>query len=89
MLDHPICGARGEVVLAAPESGMNVIAWLPEQTDDAAVQAAAARQDIQLYALSGYAARRPARPGLILGFAAILPHELKPKLWQLREIIRR
>jgi GntR family transcriptional regulator/MocR family aminotransferase len=75
--------------IAAPETGMNAIAWLPERTSDASIETAAARRDVQVYALSTYTARRPMRPGLILGFAAVSPQELRPRLRVLREVIGR
>ena len=59
------------------EAGLQTVAWLDAGIDDeAAVKAAAARQ-VEVVPLSRYDRSQPKRKGLLLGFAAGIPNEIR------------
>ncbi len=66
-----------------PDSGMNVVAWLPDGVDDRAASRRAVAAGVHCYPLSDYAVRAPLRPGLLVGFTGIAPHQLAPGLQRL------
>src|SRR5690606_25755342 len=62
----------GLLDVAPAATGLHVVGWLPEGIDAVAAEAAAAAEGVRVYALSRYtlaAAHRPAREGLVLGYA--------------------
>jgi GntR family transcriptional regulator / MocR family aminotransferase len=72
-LTHQLAGS----VRAITGSGMHVVAWLSDDIDDAAISAAAARRGINAPALSSYTLQRTMQPGLILGYGATPPQEMR------------
>ena len=59
------------------EAGLQTVGWLDARIDDeAAVKAAAARQ-VEVVPLSRYDRGQPKRKGLLLGFAASIPNEIR------------
>ena len=60
-------------VRATTESGMNLIAWLAPEIDDADVSAAASRRGIDAPALSHFSINRELQPALVLGYGATAP----------------
>ena len=59
------------------EAGLQTVGWLDARIDDeAAVKAAAARQ-VEVVPLSRYDRSQPKRKGLLLGFAAGIPNEIR------------
>ena len=59
------------------EAGLQTVGWLDARIDDeAAVKAAAARQ-VEVVPLSRYDRGQPKRKGLLLGFAAGIPNEIR------------
>lgn len=72
-----------------PDSGMNAIAWLCEGQDDRDVARRAALAGVHGYALGEYCARPFPRPGLLLGFTGVAPHQLGPGLEALAQVLSR
>ena len=71
----------------APDSGMNLIAWLPPATDEAAVVAALLANGLDVLPLSSCAIKRRLRPGLLLGFSGIREAELRDGVVRLRRVL--
>ena len=63
-------------VRATTESGMNLIAWLAPEIDDADVSAAASRRGIDAPALSHFSINRELQPALVLGYGATPPEAI-------------
>ncbi|OMH38924.1 PLP-dependent aminotransferase family protein [Motiliproteus sp. MSK22-1] len=55
----------------ATDSGMHLMAWLPECLDDKKVSAAAAQKGVDVQPLSIYCVKESRPPGLLLGFSCI------------------
>jgi GntR family transcriptional regulator/MocR family aminotransferase len=71
------------------ETGMHVVGWLTDRSiDDAAVARSALRAGVEVAPLSRYAIRATLPPGLLMGFAAVRPGELRTALLALRRAIR-
>jgi len=70
---HQLAGS----VRATTGGGMHVIAWLANDIDDAAISLAAAHRGIIAPALSSYTLQRALPPGLVLGFGATPPDQVK------------
>ncbi|MFQ8432020.1 PLP-dependent aminotransferase family protein [Amaricoccus sp. W119] len=66
-----------------PDSGMNVVAWLPDGTDDRAVSRRAVAAGVHCYPLSDYSVNPRFRPGLLMGFTGVAEHQLAPGLRRL------
>lgn len=66
-----------------PDSGMNVVAWLPEESDEREVSRRAVAAGVHCYPLSDYAVRPLPRPGLLIGFTGVAQHQLAPGLQRL------
>ena len=67
----------GLLDVAAFESGMHVLAWLPEGVDDRIASAHAAAAGIVARPLSACAATPIRRGGLLLGYAALRPSQIR------------
>ena len=70
-----------------PDSGMNAMVWLPEGLDDRIIAERAVAAGVHGYALSDYCGMRPARPGLLLGFAGVADHQFAPGMDALARIV--
>lgn len=57
--------------------GMQLIGWLPEGIDDRKAMDLAAEAGIETLSLSSHYAQKPRRGGLVLGYAAAAPTEIK------------
>lgn len=77
----------GRFQIDSPDSGMNVIAWLPEGVDDSRIHAKAQDMGIHCYPLSDYCVRPYPRSALILGFTCVQSHLLRPGLQALAQVI--
>jgi GntR family transcriptional regulator/MocR family aminotransferase len=75
------------VEVDAPDAGMNLIAWLPDGTDDSAVAAALEAAGIAAIPLSRFTRRR-LRPGLMLGYSGIREPDLRRGVARLAEVLR-
>jgi GntR family transcriptional regulator/MocR family aminotransferase len=72
----------GFIDLAPADSGMHLIGWLAPGVDDQGLARQAAAQGIVITPLSRLALKRPKRGGMLIGYAAIRPTEI-------REAVRR
>ena len=68
------------------DGGMNVVGYLPDGTDDAAVSRRLRQEGFDVPALSHYAIR-PTRPGLVFGFTAFKPETLRNEFKRMRPIL--
>jgi GntR family transcriptional regulator/MocR family aminotransferase len=59
------------------EAGLQTVGWLNNRGSSEKLAAAAARKGVEVVPLSRYAFGRAKRDGLILGFAAVDPPELR------------
>ncbi len=67
----------GVLEVSPAEAGMHLVGWLPAAVDDRAVSAAALQAGVEAPALSTFRLRRSPRGGLLLGYAAWRPDELR------------
>jgi GntR family transcriptional regulator/MocR family aminotransferase len=72
----------------APDSGMNLIAWLRPGVDDIEVSRALAAEEIDALPLSACVLKRTLRPGLLLGFSGIREPELRQGATRLAKVLR-
>ena len=77
----------GKLEVAPSEAGMHLTTWLPEKADDAALSRRAAAAGIFVSAVSAYSLRVKLRPGLLLGYAAFNPRQIREGARRLAEII--
>ncbi|NEY91564.1 MocR-like pyridoxine biosynthesis transcription factor PdxR [Tabrizicola oligotrophica] len=70
-----------------PDSGMNAIAWLPGGQDDRETARRAVLAGVHGYPLGDYCVRPLPRPGLLLGFTGVAPHQLGPGLDALAQLL--
>jgi len=69
------------------EAGLQTVGWLKKGLHSERVAAAAERHGIEVIPLSRYAYGRAKRDGLILGFAAVEPRELRRGIEQLAKVL--
>jgi GntR family transcriptional regulator / MocR family aminotransferase len=79
----------GMLELAPESAGLEIVGWLPPEIDDRVAAAAAARQGVEVRALSQYAVKRPAPSALVLGFAAVPSRKIDTGLGQLAAALRK
>lgn len=72
-----------------PDSGMNAIVWLRAGLDDRAVAHQAVQAGVHAYPLGEYGVGPLPRPGLLLGFTGVAPHQLGPGLEALTQVLAR
>lgn len=70
------------------DAGMHLMAWLPLGTDDMAMAHALWEEGIEAIPLSIYTVKPYPRAGLLLGFTAVSPDSIEPKVRQLAGIVR-
>jgi GntR family transcriptional regulator/MocR family aminotransferase len=67
----------GVLEVSPAEAGMHLVGWLPTGADDRAASAAALAAGIEAPALSSFRLRPSRSSGLLLGYAAWQPSELR------------
>jgi len=72
-----------------PDSGMNAIAWLQAGQDDRTVARRSVEAGVHAYPLGEYGVGPLPRPGLLLGFTGVVPHQLGPGLEALSRVLAR
>ncbi|MBA3910793.1 MAG: hypothetical protein C0524_13190 [Rhodobacter sp.] len=77
----------GRFQIDSPDSGMNVITWLPEGVGERRIHAKAQTMGVHCYPLSDYCLQPYPRSALILGFTCVQPHLLRPGLQTLAQVI--
>lgn len=93
-----LCEERRDVLLTAarrelgswlevlePETGLHTVGWLRRDLDDRAASEAAARLGVEVAPLSELSMAPPARAGLLLGYAAYRPGEIRAGVRRLAE----
>lgn len=78
----------GRLDVAPATAGMHTVGWLPPGADDRAASRAAAARGISAMPLSAYAARPLARGGLILGYSAFTPEQIRSAVGQLHQALK-
>lgn len=68
----------GVLELIGGEAGLHLTGLLPPGVDDRAISVRAGAREIEAPALSDYHLATPLRPGLVLGYGAILPPQAAP-----------
>jgi GntR family transcriptional regulator/MocR family aminotransferase len=72
----------------AADTGMHVVGWLTDdELDDRVVSRLAWDAGVEVAPLSAYAIRATSGPGLLMGFAAVAPAQVRPALRVLRTAI--
>ena len=67
----------GLLAFSPVEAGLQTTAWLCEETDSVAAAASAARRGVEVTPIRHHARRLPARAGVVMGFAAVDPDEIR------------
>lgn len=67
----------GGIAISSVEAGLQTIGWLQSELTADAVAETAMRHDIEVIPLNRYAWGRVGRRGLVLGFAAVDPREIR------------
>lgn len=79
--------AAGILELGDAETGLHAVAWLPDGSDDRLASAAAGRNGVMAAPLSAHCIGGACRPGLVLGYAGIRPHEISAATRRLGEAL--
>jgi len=86
-----VSGARREFAglldLAPSEAGMHLVGWLPRHANDRDVSRKAADGGVSAPAVSSYALRHGARPGLLLGYACVNARQIREGLRKLAPVL--
>jgi len=86
-------GAReklaGLIEISNVEAGLQTIGWLPDGALAEEVAAAAAKKNVEVIPLQRYAYGRVRGNGIVLGFAAVEPRELRRGVDELAAVLRR
>jgi GntR family transcriptional regulator/MocR family aminotransferase len=84
-------GARekltGLVEISNVEAGLQTIGWLPDQASAEEIAAAAAKRNVEVIPLQRYGYGRVHGNGIVLGFAAVEPRELKRGVQELAGVL--
>ncbi len=77
LMDSLTEAAQSGLTFAKVDTGIKLLAWLPETCSDSAVASKARSQGLEVLPLSTFAIARRTRPGLLLGFAGCEDDELR------------
>jgi GntR family transcriptional regulator/MocR family aminotransferase len=69
------------------DAGMHILGWLPKGTGDREITLKARAAGVEAPALSSYAMIPPERPGLLLGYTAFTPREIRAGVRKFRTAI--
>jgi GntR family transcriptional regulator/MocR family aminotransferase len=67
---------RGLLEVEKTETGLHTVGWLPSGVDDVAASVAADKHKVETAPLSRCYHSRCPKPGLVLGYAGLKPHEI-------------
>jgi len=79
----------GALEISNVEAGLQTVGWLRSGFSGEKIANRAAARDVEVVPLSRYASGRPRREGLILGFAAVDPKELRRGVDELAQILQK
>jgi GntR family transcriptional regulator / MocR family aminotransferase len=68
-------------------AGAHVVLWLRNRTREDAVIAGAASRGVRVYGVSGYFLKKPARPGLLLGYSRMSETQIREGIRRLSEVV--
>jgi len=77
----------GLVEISNIEAGLQTVGWLQHEIDAQAAAEAAARRQLEVVPLRRYAFGRASRNGIVLGFAAVEPRELRRGVEELAGVL--
>ena len=77
----------GRLEVRAAGAGMHLVGWLQQGSDDAAVSAELWEAGLEAPPLSRYGLVRPARPGLLLGWAGYTPEAIENSVERLARVL--
>jgi GntR family transcriptional regulator/MocR family aminotransferase len=80
---------EGRIAMEPAAAGLQVVGWLAEGANDAAVSSALRRRGLGAPALSAFCVERVLRPGLVLGFAHMRPAEIRSAVRTMAEVLAR
>jgi GntR family transcriptional regulator / MocR family aminotransferase len=78
----------GALEISNVEAGLQTVGWLRPGLSGEKIANLTAARDVEVVPLSRYASGRPRRDGLILGFAAVDPKELRRGVEELAEVFK-
>lgn len=78
---------KGMLEVAPAEAGMHLIGWLPHGIDDQAVSRRAAKENLNIAALSAYCINQKLRGGLLLGYTAFPERLIKQGVKKLARVL--
>jgi GntR family transcriptional regulator/MocR family aminotransferase len=76
------------VEISSVEAGLQTVGWLKRALKAERVADLAATRDVEVVPLSQYASGKSRREGLILGFAAVDPKELRRGVEELARVLK-
>jgi GntR family transcriptional regulator/MocR family aminotransferase len=79
----------GLVEISKVEAGLQTVGWLQHRIDAEVAASAAAERNVELVPLRRYAFGRASRNGIVLGFAAVEPRELRRGVDELAAVLDR
>jgi GntR family transcriptional regulator/MocR family aminotransferase len=79
----------GALEVHAADAGQHLVGWLPPSASDARVSEQAAKAGIIAWPLSAYAIHVRPRPGLVLGYAALNPRQIRDGVRKLAAVLSR
>ena len=88
LLDSAKEKLSGALEISNVEAGLQTVGWLRPGLSGEKIANLAAVRDVEVVPLSRYASGRPRREGLILGFAAVDPKELRRGVDELAKILQ-
>lgn len=78
----------GVLEISSVEAGLQTVGWLKNRMNGEQAAALAERHGVEAVPLTRYAAGRARKDGLVLGFAAVNPNELRRGIDQLAKALR-
>jgi GntR family transcriptional regulator / MocR family aminotransferase len=78
----------GLVDISTVEAGLQTVGWLQGKITPVQAAADAALRDVEVVPISRYASGRTKKDGLVLGFAAVDPRELRRGVEELARVLR-
>ena len=79
---------NGLLEIKPAESGMHLVGWLPDGASDTDASERAANHNVEALPLSAYSSRTMERTGLMLGYAAVDPAEIRDGVKRLAKALR-
>jgi GntR family transcriptional regulator/MocR family aminotransferase len=79
----------GRVEISSVEAGLQTVGWLQGGAAAANVARAAAAKNVEIWTLQDYAYGRAPGNGIVLGFAAVEPRELRRGVEELASVLQR